>query len=180
MRTMLALGISSVFLLTACATPTAYKPADKRGQPGFTETQLTDDRYRIVFTGNSRTDAETVQDYALLRAAELTLERNQEWFRLANREQDKDVRTTTSVGTGIQHGGQTAVFQRCGLLSCETFVSSRPGFSSGGGIATTRSATTYTSQLEIVMGSGDAPNDLETYNAEQLSRALRRMMQAQL
>ncbi len=178
MRHPLALLMIPALLLIGCATQTPYQPAEKRGAVGFTETQLTDNRYRIVFTGNSRTDAETVQDYALLRAAELTLETGHDWFQLAHRDDDKNVRTNTSIGSDFV-SGRPQVFQRCGLLSCDTFVSSSPGFI-GGGVSTTTSRTTHTSQLEIVVGKGPLPEGIETYDAKQLSTTLRRLMNAKL
>lgn len=174
MSTKLIFLLSPLLLLTACATSTPYQAAEGRGKDGYTETQLTENRYRIVFTGNSRTDAETVQDYALLRAAELTLETGNDWFQLVNRDDDKTVRGGNVVGTDIGFGGQTAVFQRCGLVSCSTAVSSSPRI--GGGVTTTAERTSHTSQLEMVVGESPAPDTVETYDARELSATLRRLM----
>lgn len=165
-----------VALMTACATQTPYKIADKRGAPGYTETMLTDTRYRVTFTGNSTTPAETVKDYALLRAAELTLEKGYEWFQLADRDSDKKVRSSTSVSSGIDIPSQTSVYQRCGMFSCDTVVSSSPGFSSGVDVGTTTTSTAYSSSLEIIVGKKPMPQNDESYDARQLSTTLRRLM----
>ena len=60
-------------LLSACASQSAYLAADGSRDSGYSENQLTENRYRVHFRGNSRTASTEVQDMALLRAAELTL-----------------------------------------------------------------------------------------------------------
>jgi hypothetical protein len=162
--------------LVGCASQTAFQPAEKRGAEGYTETKLTDNRYRVTFTGNSVTPAETVQDYALLRAAELTLQEGYDWFQLVGRETDKKARSSTTIGGGMDFPSQTQVYQRCGLLRCDTVVSSSPGFSSGADIATTNTSTSYSSALEIVLGKYPLPNSVESYDARQLASTLRRLM----
>ena len=57
-------------LLAGCAT--SYQPKSYTG--GYTDTKLDDDKYRVTFSGNQHTSADRVEEYALLRAAELTLE----------------------------------------------------------------------------------------------------------
>lgn len=166
--------------LTGCATMTPYQPAAKRGAPGYTETQLGANRYRIVFTGNARTPEETVKDYALLRAAELTLQKGDDWFRIASRDNDTKTksRTTVSPSVGFASVPQTAVYQRCGLLSCQSAVATSPGYGYGVGsdVTTTSSSSAYTSSLEILMGKGKQPNGVESYNARETANSLRGLM----
>lgn len=168
-----------VVLLSGCATQTPYQPASTRGDYGYTETPLTDNRYRVSFNGNAVTPSETTQDYALLRAAELTLQKGYDWFELANRATDRKERSTTSGGGGIEFPGETAVVQRCGMLSCETVVSSTPGFSTGADVATTTTRAEYASSLEIVMGRKPMPSSVDAYDARQLADTLRRQLNAQ-
>jgi hypothetical protein len=52
--------------------PTPYQPRTEGQQTGYTDRALTQNRYRITFTGNSATPRETVESYLLLRAAEVT------------------------------------------------------------------------------------------------------------
>jgi hypothetical protein len=59
-------------LLAGCMTPTPYAPRTEGQRTGYTDRALTQTRYRVTFTGNSVTPRETVENYLLLRAAEVT------------------------------------------------------------------------------------------------------------
>ena len=59
-------------LLAGCMTPTPYAPRTEGQRTGYTDRALTSTRYRVTFTGNSVTPRETVENYLLLRAAEVT------------------------------------------------------------------------------------------------------------
>lgn len=172
--TVLLIAVLSMGLV-ACSSSTTYQAAEKRGDYGYTETALGKDRYRITFNGNSATDKETVNDYALLRAAELTLQEGYSWFHLVNRDNDSKSRTSTSVSGGTGFGGGTSVYQRCGLLSCDTVVYDSPNRFSGG-VASSNTRTSYSSSLEIKMGKGKMPDDAEAYNAQELASTMRRWM----
>lgn len=84
------LAASLILLLAACAQPTPYQPA--RDGYGFTEQRIEDNRYRITFHGNSVTSQQVVEDYMLYRAAELTREKDYDYFEIADKETDKDTR----------------------------------------------------------------------------------------
>jgi hypothetical protein len=58
-------------LLAACMAPTPYQARLEGQQTGYTDRALTQNRYRVTFTGNSATPRETVESYLLLRAAEV-------------------------------------------------------------------------------------------------------------
>lgn len=58
--------------LAGCMTPSPYAPRTEGQRTGYTDRELTQTRYRVTFTGNSITPRETVEDYLLLRAAEVT------------------------------------------------------------------------------------------------------------
>lgn len=96
-----ALGMSVVSLialvaLSACAT--AYQARDTL-TGGYSETQLGPDLVRIVFNGNSSTSEERAQDFALLRAAELSLSAGFPFFTVQNT--DKAMAHSTSQGMTI-------------------------------------------------------------------------------
>jgi hypothetical protein len=59
-------------LLAGCTTPTPYAPRIEGQKTGYTDRALTQNRYRVTFTGNTVTPRETVESYLLLRAAEVT------------------------------------------------------------------------------------------------------------
>src|SRR5215469_9021047 len=65
--------ILSLFVLAGCATPAPYAPRGPGQATGYTDRQLSDNRWRVTFTGNSVTPRETVENDLLLRAAEVTL-----------------------------------------------------------------------------------------------------------
>lgn len=84
-RAILALLLA--LALAACAQPTPYQPA--RDGYGFTQQRLEDNRYRIVFRGNSLTAPQVVEDYMLYRAAEITLQSGYDYFVVADKDLDK-------------------------------------------------------------------------------------------
>jgi hypothetical protein len=65
--------ILSLLVLGGCATPAPYAPMGPGQATGYTDRQLSDNRWRVTFTGNSVTPRETVENDLLLRAAEVTL-----------------------------------------------------------------------------------------------------------
>ena len=66
----LPLALAAV-LLAGCMTPSPYAPRLEGQQTGYTDMAITQNRYRVTFTGNSATPRETVETYLLLRAAEV-------------------------------------------------------------------------------------------------------------
>jgi hypothetical protein len=93
-----ALALLVLAAAAGCASgPTPYQPA-LDGGPGYSQTQIEADRFRIAFSGNSMTERETVETYALYRAAELTLEKGFDHFLVVSRDTDADSRTYRSGG----------------------------------------------------------------------------------
>jgi hypothetical protein len=64
--------LATAVLLAGCMTPTPYAARIAGQSTGYTDRALTTTRYRITFTGNNVTPRETVENYLLLRAAEVT------------------------------------------------------------------------------------------------------------
>lgn len=75
--------------LAACMQPTYYEPAAD-GQ-GYADQEIADGRYRITFAGNSVTARETVENYLLYRAAEITLDSGHDYFVLVDYDVERDV-----------------------------------------------------------------------------------------
>jgi len=94
--------------LTACATPTTYHPAESDRAPGYSDERLADNRFRVTFTGNSVTPRQTVENYLLLRAAEVTHQAGYDWFVFDTRDTKKDTKYLTTFsawpGWGPWHG----------------------------------------------------------------------------
>ena len=85
----IAIAVLTAALLAACATP--YQQRGATG--GFSETQLSENVFRVVFNGNGYTRSERAEDFVLLRSAELTLQNGFTHFAIA------DARTSTSVSS---------------------------------------------------------------------------------
>ncbi len=80
-----AVFVAFAAVLSACVTPTPYQPAQPQGF-GYTEERLDQNKYRVMFRGNSLTPRETVEDYLLYRAAELTLQNGFDHFIMVGRD----------------------------------------------------------------------------------------------
>lgn len=79
--------------LAACATPPApYAPKTPESSTGYTDQQLAHNRFRVTFTGNSVTSREVVENYLLLRSAEVTLGAGYDFFLFDTR--DTKAKTT--------------------------------------------------------------------------------------
>jgi hypothetical protein len=76
---------SVLLALSGCAT--SYQPYNIV-TGGLTETKLGPDLVRIVFHGNSSTSKERAQDFALLRAADLSLQAGFPYFTIQNEKSD--------------------------------------------------------------------------------------------
>jgi hypothetical protein len=145
--------------LSACTTPLIYAPATSARGPGFTEQKIENDRIRVTFRG-AGPDAQ-INDYALLRAADLTLQEGYDWFRVVGR--SRDIRpgsnSRLSIGTGgTSFGRRSAVGVGIGT-----------GFDLGPGPM--RSVS-----LEVKLGKGPTPDDRDVYDARSVSQSIRAHM----
>ena len=149
----LILASLAALSVAACATPTVYGPAATANGPGYREYRIEPGRYRITFQGGPGAPVQQVQDYALLRAADLAIADGYDWFRVADRflqgRPDNAPRISLGVG-GTDFGRRSAIGVGVGT-----------GFSLGGGPSV--SAT-----LEVVMGKGERPRGGDVYDARAL------------
>lgn len=102
-RPLLAATLVSALALTACATPTPYKPiqSDSRYATGFFDRQIENNRFIVTFSGNSVTSRERVERYLLFRAAELTLQNGADYFSVVDRDTERKTDTqVTNFGGG--------------------------------------------------------------------------------
>ena len=72
-RLVKAAAVLAVTLMAACETGPVYKPRGPGENVGYTDLQLSPNRYRVTFSATSATKREAVEDYLLRRAAEVTL-----------------------------------------------------------------------------------------------------------
>ncbi|MBB5519872.1 CC0125/CC1285 family lipoprotein [Amphiplicatus metriothermophilus] len=158
MRLLGAAG--AAVLLAACATAvgTAYQPVDTKGY-GYSETRIERDRYRVVFAGDGATPPEAVEDFALLRAAELALQNGYDWFRVVGRSLDYAEKGGVGVGAGF---GTGSYGRRSGV-----------SVGVGGDLGTIGARKFYTARLEVIFGEGEPPEDEEVYDALEVTQTVR-------
>jgi hypothetical protein len=90
----LALILAAAMFLFGCAGPTSYKPKDWTG--GYADFCINETTYRVNFDGNAYVTINTVKDYAILRCAELALEKGFPYFKLFD---EKDFSVNLSQST---------------------------------------------------------------------------------
>jgi hypothetical protein len=81
--------------LSGCATPAPYAPRGPGQATGYTDRQISTNRWRITFTGNSVTPRDMVENDLLLRAAEVTMDQGKHFFLFDTR----DTRARTRYDT---------------------------------------------------------------------------------
>lgn len=149
------LVLPAVLALAACGTATPYQPA--RDGYGYAEQALEEDRYRVTFIGNSLTPRETVENYLLYRAAEVTLARGFDYFIVVNRDTERDTTyhsTVTGIGTGLHRDRYD--------YGVSTF-----------GTATARPISQYAAYANIILRKGrKSPDDRAAYNARDVLKRL--------
>jgi hypothetical protein len=64
----------AAFLAVGCATGPEYQPRTPGGLVGYTDLQLSPNRYRVAFSGDYATSRDDVEMYLFRRAAEVTLQ----------------------------------------------------------------------------------------------------------
>jgi hypothetical protein len=154
----LLLCLAATASLAACATaPTLYQPAHLPNGVGYTDYRIEPGRFRITFRGGPGAPPQQVSDYALLRAADLTVAEGYDWFRVADRfmegRPDRGPHLSIGVG-GASYGHHSAVG-----------VGVSNGFSLGGG-------PSVVSTIEVVMGKGERPRGQDIYDARALRQNL--------
>jgi hypothetical protein len=164
----------AVLALAACATPTVYAPANPNAtgaaQVGFSEYKIENNRYRVTFQGGSGAPQQLVADYALFRAAEITLRDGYDWFQIVDRFGGASGSASSgpriSVGAGTSSGsGRYGGYYGGGSSFGIGVGTSFPLGGRGDGRA-------YAHTIEIVEGRGAKPNSPDVYDARGVAAAL--------
>lgn len=168
-KTILFLLTVILLSMSGCASqsPTnnsAYKPAKNSGF-GYKETLLGPNHYRVQFKSSGST--KRAQDYALLRAAELTTEQGYDWFVVTKRDLDTNDERK-SIGPDIN--SRQVIERNCGLLGCNSRVQSVPELDMG---IDENPFPDVKVILEINFGKGIRPSTKNTYDAIETSEKLR-------
>jgi hypothetical protein len=148
--------------LAGCVTATPYQPAAPRGF-GYSEERLDQNRYRVAFRGNAMTARETVEDYLLYRAAELTLQNSFTHFLVVGR----DTEAKTSYRYWIDDYGGRGWFYH-GFPGWYRSPWNRPW-----GMYDVQPITTYTATAEVVMFKGPREEgEVKTFDAREVLAAV--------
>jgi hypothetical protein len=151
--------LAAALSLVACAAtgPASYGPAAE-GKFGYSETRIEDGRYRIVYRGSGGMPPEMVEDYALRRAGELALREGYSWFRIIARDMTREKRGGVSLGAGLGTGS----YGRRGGGSVGV----------GGNVGRVGAQDYFTARIEVLMGEGEAPDDVDVYDAASIVNSL--------
>lgn len=144
--------------LAACATAQPYGPATRPGAAGYSSQAIETDRVRVTYRGQG--DAARINDYALRRSAELTLDRGNDWFEVVNRFTEQEGYggggPRFSLGAGSTNFGSSSA------------IGGGVGIGFGGGDRRGE----YAATMEIVMGQGPAPERANVYDARSVLQSL--------
>lgn len=102
MKKLIVLVFVALFF---CSCATGYH--SKTGSGGYSQTQLDQNVFKVSFSGNTMSDMERVVDFALLRAAELTIENGFEYFAVIGGNNDA---TNVGLTVGNAYGYNNSVF----------------------------------------------------------------------
>ena len=98
----LILPALAALTLSACATePTTFQPAVGPSRVGFSEMRIEPGRYRVIFQGGPGAPPAQVEDYALLRAADLAIAEGYDWFRVTQRMTQQNGYSGASLSLGF-------------------------------------------------------------------------------
>ena len=148
--------LAAILCVAGCATgPTAYGP--KSGEKlGFESTKIQNDRFRVKYTAKTQDEA---IDYALLRAAQLTVENGDDWFEVIN------------TGGAVRQRGKVGVRPSVGMSPNALLRGRLPRPNIGvnmGDVADAMKGPQATSVLEIVTGKGTKPAKPSAYIAKEV------------
>ena len=167
MKTKIML-VLAVLIMAGCASQPDYRQADKSGF-GYNESKLSDTQYRVHFKAKG-TDKGKAMDYAMLRAAELTLLEGYDWFVVTDRETlvDKEtVQTTPTAGFSQRYARVTD----CGVLTCRTSYHPTTQFETGVYVGGSQKSE-IESILSVELGKGTRPTSATSFDAREVRENL--------
>jgi hypothetical protein len=137
---------------------------------GYTEERLSENQYRVVFTGNEHTAPALVEQFLLRRAAELHAQAGYDWFRPTNRVVEGRIRTIqTSRGKVRVSEGR---LQQLGQLRRFLHAPRAAACSSPSGADQSAVGEAVEASAEIVLGRAPVPQVEGALDARQLLQTL--------
>ena len=89
MKRVLAAGVVGMALLAAACESLPVIG----GNPAYTEEKVTESRWRVSYKAPDGTKPALIADRTLARAAQVTLDKGNEWFEIAQKIDGKDMQT---------------------------------------------------------------------------------------
>lgn len=146
-------------LLGACAAPQPSLYAPLAGRDGYAEEELGKGLYRVKFQGNAVTSKERAENYALYRAAELTLQLGAFRFAVHDRLTERYTKVTRERYDPFPYYGP--------------YWYRRPYYSAYATSTLQSERTTYLAELTVEPFTGIAPRDVgKVYEADDVIRRL--------
>lgn len=163
------LAATAMLMMGACATATPYQPsAGGINSYGYDDTRIEPGKYRVSFRGNANTDRATVENYILLRAAELTLADGLGHFVIIDEDEGSRSNFNTS---GFNNG-----FGGFGGFGGGFGVGGFGGGFGGGGISSSRTRERRIFDVSVIIQGfrGEKPaENFEAFNAAAVVENLR-------
>lgn len=152
---MKRLIVFSVFaILAACASP--YQKDGLGG--GYSETQLSENVFKVSFRGNGYTSSDRATDMALLRSAEVSLENGFKYFAVIDEKNSASYgsyTTPTTTNASVTVYGNSA-YGTATTYGGQTFLVTKPR------------------STNLIACFKEKPDDVYTFDAEFLSKSLRK------
>ena len=170
MKYSLIAAVCGLMITTACASAPDYRPALTDDGQGYSSQVIEANRYRVTYRGDTAQTSGEVQNMALLRAAEVTMENGGEWFEIVGDETSGDVRTQERLAdNGVM--SRPELRRDCGVLGCTT--RGYPVDVSRSDIET-ETRIVYSHTLEMVIHQGAKPQgNSRAYDAAETAANLR-------
>lgn len=144
------IALSALALLGACASAVPYGPATSDAGKGYSVLPIENNRFRVSYTDSS---IELARSRALRRAAEVTLEKGDDWFQIVTAYSDTG--ELAGGGSSVSIGGSSGSYGRSSVG-----VGVGISLPLGGG-----SSGPVTHVLEIVTAPGAKPDNPDAYTA---------------
>lgn len=165
MKRLMILAAAAMALGACATTAPPYEAAAVAGATGYYAAPPQNGRTTVLYTGARNMNRAQVAEYALLRAAELTLESGQEWFAVLSTTSQQVDASSATAGEEIQARGGLA-----GGASSGTGSGGGQGGTSSPGV---RDATVQGGPSTGGFGGGDVPYQvLERWTPPQVNQTI--------
>ena len=104
-RVLAAVILGCVLGVSACESLPVFG-----GNPAYTEDKVTENRWRVSYQAPEGTKTQVIADRTLARAAQVTLDKGNEWFEIAQKIDGKNMQTLViQMGRGETLAGGSAI-----------------------------------------------------------------------